>query len=258
MISKQQHIDLHMYGLSDPVSNTFALPFVLARYRVRSMPVIEDVTRLETTECTSLNSIPDVSDFSLLNLRDSCGSPRYSEKVNSLASLSPRNNDKIDSIIETVKKRLSLKDQQKKQKQTLIRITRKAPNQTIAKRESVKGRTKLVETKETTPTKSLLQSKSSPPKDFILRSVKSPKATKSQISAFEGLQKDPKSPIEDQSPTQSPNKTQEHQDLNRVAMEKFIYPANDEKQTPKKRVRFAFVSLKNRDIEDENGVEFEH
>lgn len=93
------------------VRNRIVLPFVLANYKVQPPTATDEANRYEVTEVTSLNSLPDLqSPASVGRGENSIGSKTSVKSADSLTSLSPEKKN-IDAVIDSVRKRLALKDE---------------------------------------------------------------------------------------------------------------------------------------------------
>lgn len=152
MISKSQSsIEDEPYGNSSrgAFCDRLVLPFVLARYKLHSTVQPDENALTEADQPRSLNSLPEFNE-TLSTRRDSFGGAA------SLTNLSPRN-DKVDSIIANVKRRLSLKDEAKKQQRLSLIFNRtrnsnvslkqpKQPMQSAEKTPENKGRNFRIKT----------------------------------------------------------------------------------------------------------------
>lgn len=106
---QHQSTEHHSIYLGSPSCDRLVLPFVLARFKVRSPREFDENN--DINEPTSLHSLPELSETPLGMKRNGTGKPN---SVKSLINLSPRSQKKIDTIIDSAKARLKLKDQKKR------------------------------------------------------------------------------------------------------------------------------------------------
>lgn len=125
MIAKQQNTyEEHQ----DPYNSSLfceriVAPFVLARYRLQHSPAQEENRGPQSTEVRSLQELDDPA-VSTNSTETTLSKP----SVQSLNSLTPKNQTNVESIIESVRKRLNMKDEAKKQMR--LTVTFRKPSET--------------------------------------------------------------------------------------------------------------------------------